>query len=242
MEDEIRDFIIRSSHFKDLKDQVNLAPIMAQITIFTASRSLQDREVREKLYTTFADLYHDLDDGFQPINFMLSWFPLPQNRRRDIAQRKMTQIYIDIIKERRSKSEVKDSEGMLWNLIRSIYKDKTPVSKIEIAHITIDLLMVEKLILRHQLVDYTSSRSTTGDDKKALSKEVMCPKRRRTYNNIHKLPLVMNVIRKTLRIHPPIHSIMRKVNNPLSIEDTKWVIPPSHVLLAAPATIGKTEE
>jgi hypothetical protein len=36
---------------------------MAEIVIFTASRSLQGTEVREKLNSTFAENYHDLDMG-----------------------------------------------------------------------------------------------------------------------------------------------------------------------------------
>lgn len=39
---------------------------MAEITIFTAARALQGEELRSKLTTEFADLYHDLDKGVQP--------------------------------------------------------------------------------------------------------------------------------------------------------------------------------
>lgn len=63
-----------------------------------------------------------------------------------------------------------------------------------------------------------------------------------TYNNIPHLRLVKNVIQETLRLHPPIHSIMRKVKNPLPIQGTNWIVPPSHVLLTAPATMGKSDE
>ena len=97
MEEEIRSFLTRSSHLKGEKGTVQIAKIMAQITIFTASRTLQGKEVRQQLDTTFADLYKALDDGFQPINFMLPWFPLSANRKRNIAQRKMAQIYSNII-------------------------------------------------------------------------------------------------------------------------------------------------
>ena len=113
MEGEIRRFIKKASELTDSSGVIQLPPVMAQITLFTASRSLQGKEVRQKLDTTFAKLYHDLDDGFQPINFMLPWFPLPQNRRRDLAQKKMTQVYSDIIESRRSSSKVRDSEDVL---------------------------------------------------------------------------------------------------------------------------------
>ena len=247
MEDEIRSFIKRAPEFKGQSGTVQLPPVMAQITIFTASRTLQGKEVREKLDTTFASLYHDLDDGFQPINFMLPWFPLPQNRRRDIAQRKMTQIYADIIKSRRSKGSAKDSEDMLWTLMGSTYKDGTPVSDAEAAHMMIALLMAgqhsssvtSSWIMLHLAAHPEVMEELYEEQLRVLGKDSSIPL---TYENLQKLPLVMHVIRETLRLHPPIHSIMRKVKNPLPIEGTDWVVPPSHVLLAAPATMGKSDQ
>jgi hypothetical protein len=58
---------------------------MAELTIYTASHSLQGAEIRNSFDHKFAELYHDLDMGFSPINFMLSWAPLPHNRARDNA-------------------------------------------------------------------------------------------------------------------------------------------------------------
>ncbi|KAK4694348.1 hypothetical protein P7C71_g3215, partial [Lecanoromycetidae sp. Uapishka_2] len=220
---------------------------MAQITLFTASRSLQGKEVREKLDTTFASLYHDLDDGFQPINFMLPWFPLPQNRRRDAAQRKMTQIYTDIVRARRSNGQNKDSDDMLWNLMGSVYKDGTPVPDTEIAHIMIGLLMAgqhsssvtSSWIMLHLADRPDIMEEVYQEQLRILGKDASKPL---TFESVQSLPLAMNVIRETLRLHPTIHSIMRKVKNPLPIEGTNWIVPTSHVLLAAPATLGKSDE
>ena len=246
MEDEIRSFLARTPEFNGSSEIVQIPQLMAQITIFTASRTLQGKEVRAKLDSTFASLYHDLDDGFQPINFMLPWFPLPQNRRRDLAQKKMTQVYTDIIKERRSRGpSAKDSEDMLWNLMSSVYKDGAPVPDTETAHMMIALLMAGqhsssvtsswimlRLASRPDMQDclYEEQLRVLGSDTSPL-----------TYNNVQRLTLLKNVIRETLRLHPPIHSIMRKVKKPLRVQGTDWVIPPTHVLLAAPATMGKSE-
>ncbi len=214
MEYEIREHLKRTTHLQGLGGRAQIAPIMAEMTLFTASRCLQRKEVREKLDSSFAKLYHDLDDGFQPIKFMLPWMPLPQNRRRDAENRTMTQIYSEIIRARREKDVVRDSEDMLWNLMGSSYKDGTPMPDTEIAHLIMEELYQEQLL-------------TLGDLSKPL-----------TYDDLEKLPLITNVIRETLRIHPPIHSIMRKVKNLLPIEGTDWVIPPSHCVLAAPGTIS----
>ena len=244
MEDEIRSFINRGPHFKGSSGTVQESPMMAQITLFTASRALQGKEVREKLDTTFAGLYHALDDGFQPINFMLPWFPLPQNRRRDIAQRKMTQIYTDIVKARRLERKQNDSEDMLWNLMTSDYKDGTPVPDTETAHMMIGLLMAgqhsssvsSSWIMLH-LAAQPEIMEELYQEQTHILRDIPL-----TYENVQQLSLAMHVIRETLRLHPPIHSIMRKVKNPLPIAGTHWVVPPSHVLLTAPATMGKSDD
>lgn len=244
MEDEIRKFL--QEHFKNSSATVQLPPVIAQLTLFTASRTLQGREVREKLDTTFAKLYHDLDDGFQPVNFMLPWAPLPQNRRRDIAQRKMSQIYADIIKTRRSKGNVKDSEDLLWSLMNSVYKDGSSVTDAEAAHLMIALLMAgqhsssvtSSWVLLHLAAEPSIMEELYDEQQRVLGEDITKPL---TYDALQKLQLVTHVIQETLRLHPPIHSIMRKVKNPLPIEGTDWVIPTSHVLLAAPATMGKED-
>lgn len=246
MQAEIDDFLRKTPAFPGNQGTLNIPPIMAQITLFTAARSLQGQEVRGKLDTTFAKLYHDLDDGFQPINFMLPWMPLPQNRRRDIAQRKMTQIYTDIINTRRASKMGKDSEDMIWNLMNATYKDGTPLPDHEIAHMMIALLMggqhntsvtsswiMLRLASKPHLIDelYNEQKNALGSD---LNKPL-------AYDDLEKLPLMTYTIRETLRLHTPIHSIMRKVKNPMPIENTRWVVPPQNILLATPAAMGRID-
>ncbi|KAL8698365.1 MAG: hypothetical protein Q9201_006622 [Fulgogasparrea decipioides] len=246
MQDEIQDFLHRTTVFNGTSGTLNIPPIMAQITLFTAARSLQGSEVREKLDTTFAKLFHDLDDGFQPVNFMLPWLPLPQNRRRDKAQQKMTQIYTDIINKRRASKQGKDSEDMIWNLMDAVYKDGTPLPDHEIAHMMIALLMggqhntsvTSSWIMLHlasqpQLCEelYQEQVKVCGDLSQPLK-----------YEDLDKLPLMTYVIRETLRLHTPIHSIMRKVKNPMPIEGAPWTVPPGNVLLATPSAMGRSDQ
>ncbi|KAL8736915.1 MAG: hypothetical protein Q9181_002211 [Wetmoreana brouardii] len=246
MQDEIQDFLHRTNVFNGASGTLNIPPIMAQITLFTAARSLQGSEVREKLDTTFAKLFHDLDDGFQPVNFMLPWLPLPQNRRRDKAQQKMTQIYTDIINKRRASKQGKDSEDMIWNLMDAVYKDGTPLPDHEIAHMMIALLMggqhntsvtsswiMLRLASQPQLGEelYQEQVNVCGDLSQPLK-----------YEDLDKLPLMTYVIRETLRLHTPIHSIMRKVKNPMPIEGTPWTVPAGNVLLATPSAMGRSDK
>ena len=230
---------------------------MAEITIYTASRSLQGKEVRSKFDSTFADLYHDLDMGFSPINFMLPWAPLPHNRKRDYAQQKMAQTYLDIIRERRQGGGKADSQDMIWNLMSCVYKNGIAVPDVEVAHMMIALLMAGQHsssstgawimlrlatrpdILEEMYEEQLRVLKSEGHDCSANTSASSLPPL--NYDTLQKLTLNAQVVRETLRIHAPIHSIMRKVTTPMPVEGTPYTIPTSHVLLSAPGVTSKTE-
>lgn len=75
IEKEVLEYLEKSSNFQGTSGEVDISTVMAEITIFTAGSALQGEEVRSKLTAEFAALYHDLDKGFSPINFMLPWAP-----------------------------------------------------------------------------------------------------------------------------------------------------------------------
>ena len=74
----------------------------AEITILTAARTLQGREVRENMDKGFAELYMHLDHGFTPLHWMFEGLPLPSYWKRDAAQAKMSRFFQDIIAKRRA--------------------------------------------------------------------------------------------------------------------------------------------
>jgi sterol 14alpha-demethylase len=243
---EVNEYVATSSAFKNARGTIDVGKVMAEVTIYTASRSLQGKEVRDTFDSTFAELYHDLDMGFAPINFMLPWAPLPHNRKRDRAQKKMAETYMNIIKKRRQSGVEKDSEDMVWNLMSCAYKDGTPIPDVEVAHMMIALLMagqhsssstISWIVLRlasqpkitEQL--YQEQIRVLGPDLPPL-----------THENLQKLELQSNVIKETLRLHAPIHSIIRAVKNPMPIDGTPYVIPTSHNVLSSPGVTARSPE
>lgn len=109
IEDEIEEFVAHDPNFKtyqtnDINEwgSFDVIKVMQEITILTASRTLQGKEVREGLNKSFAELYNDLDGGFTPLNFMFPSLPLESYRRRDRAQVKMSDFYVNIIQKRRN--------------------------------------------------------------------------------------------------------------------------------------------
>ncbi|KAF6809470.1 14-alpha sterol demethylase Cyp51A [Colletotrichum plurivorum] len=251
IEKEVLDYIKSGPEWKGASGVVNISGAMSEITLFTAARSLQGREVRHKLTADFARLYHDLDMGFTPINFLFPGLPLPRNRRRDAAHIKMREVYMDIIKERRKHDVESDVEhDMIWNLMNSTYKNGTPVPDKEIAHMMITMLMggqhssssagawiMLRLAAHPNIVEelFEEQVKNIGNGSKGPLPPLQ-------YSDLDKLPLLHNVVKETLRLHGSIHSIMRKVMNPLPVPGTPYIIGTDKVLLSSPSVTATSDE
>lgn len=262
--DEVKQFIAGDPVFAPLKNgsksvTVEIFKAMSEITILTASRTLQGVEVRQNLNKSFAGLYHDLDAGFTPINFIMPGLPLPANFRRDRAQKKMSRFYRDIIEKRRAAGNVEGDSvehDMIATLMQQKYKNGRSLTDIEMAHIMIALLMAGqhtssatgawallRLGSKPEIIQqlYDEQVRVYGEGEKGSFR----PLDHET--NKSQLPILDSVIRETLRMHPPLHSLMRLALKDLTVPPTlsanrigskndaqTLVIPKGHSVLAAP--------
>ncbi len=112
IEDEIKGYLETDPKFRVYQmDDINewgafpVLEVFSEMTILTASRTLQGREIRERLTKDYAQVYHDLDHGFTPLHWMIPNLPLPSYRKRDAAQAKMSAFYQSILRHRREHPE-----------------------------------------------------------------------------------------------------------------------------------------
>lgn len=215
----------------------------SQLTIFTASRTLLGDEVRSKLDTNFASYYADLDKGFTPINFVFPHLPLPVYWRRDAAQKKISNTYKEIIAKRRKEGNIDETQDLIGSLMENaIYKDGVRMTDQHIANLLIGILMggqhtsattsswaLLHLGQRPDLIEalYQEQIDVCGID--TDTKEI----RPITYEMLQKMNLLNNTIKETLRLHSPLHSVFRKVMNPLQVPNTKYIIPKGHYVMVS---------
>lgn len=237
--EEVLSYFKKSNNFRTASHSTGISNVMAtqpEITIFTASRSLMGKEMRDRFDESFAGLYSDLDKGFTPINFVFPNLPLPSYQRRDLAQQKISRAYMGLIEKRRSTNDIKDRDLIDTLMKTATYKDGIKMTDQEIANLLIGVLMggqhtsaatsawfllhlAEKPELQQELYEEIES-VTKGEEV--------------TYDNLQDMPLVNNVIKETLRMHMPLHSIFRKVMNPLPVPNTSYVVPKGHHVLVSP--------
>ncbi|GMM36669.1 sterol 14-demethylase [Saccharomycopsis crataegensis] len=240
--EEILGYMNRSSNFMgpEKKDH-GIADVMVtqpEITIFTACRSLLGEQMRERFDESFAQLYSDLDKGFTPINFVFPWLPfLSIYKQRDNAQRKISSTYMSLINERRANNDIQDRDLIDTLMKHSTYKDGVKMTDQEIANLLIGVLMggqhtsaaTSSWFLLHLAEKPELQEELLQEQKKILGsrKEV-------TYDDLANMPLTNNVIKETLRMHMPLHSIFRKVTQSLPVPGTSYVVPRGHHVLVSP--------
>ena len=139
---------------------------------------------------------------------------------------------------------------MIEALMQQKYKSGKPLKDHEIAHIMIALLMAGQhsssssgsWTLLHLAADPEIQEALYQEQLKHFG----TPDgklRSMTYEELRALPLMDAVIRETLRLHPPLHSIMRKVRDDVVVppslsapsKDKTYIVPKGHFVLACPA-------
>ena len=128
IEDEVKDYLNTDPAFRTYQmndiNEWGAFPVLktfSEITILSASRTLQGREIREGLTKDYAQVYSDLDHGFTPLHWMIPGLPLPSYRKRDAAHQKMSNFYQSLIRARREHPEIVSTKSLIFSLCRMTY-------------------------------------------------------------------------------------------------------------------------
>ncbi|OCT75669.1 hypothetical protein XELAEV_18030853mg [Xenopus laevis] len=213
----------------------NLFEALSELIILTASRCLHGKEIRSMLNERVAQLYADLDGGFTHAAWLLpGWLPLPSFRRRDRAHREIKNIFYQVIQKRRNSAEREDD--MLQTLLDATYKDGTPLNDDEIAGMLIGLLLAGQHTssttsawMGFFLAQNKSLQNQCFAEQKAVCGEDLPPL---NYDQLKDLQVLDRCIKETLRLRPPIMTMMRMARTPQSVAG--YNIPPGHQVCVSP--------
>ncbi len=214
--------------------ELDLLEFTKELTIYTSSHCLLGPEFRHELNKEFAEIYHDLERGIQPIAYVFPNLPLPVFRRRDKARVRLQALVTEIM-ERRSK-ERSESPNVFQTLIDAAYEDGTKLTPHEITGMLIATIfaghhtssgttawvLIE--LLRHP--EWMAKVVEELDQLFGKDGDV-------TFESLRQIPNLESVLKEVLRLHPPLIILMRKVLEDFTIGDT--TIPAGKFVCAAPA-------
>ncbi|CAN6485626.1 unnamed protein product [Victoria cruziana] len=219
---------------------VDLKYELEHLIILTASRCLLGREVRDKLFDDVSALFHDLDNGMQPISVIMPYLPIPAHRRRDRARKRLAEIFASIISAR--KVSGRSDNDMLQSFIDSKYKDGRPTTDDEITGLLIAALFAGQ---------HTSSITSTWtgayllrnkeflaaveDEQKELMKK---HGNQIDHDILSEMDVLYRCIKEALRLHPPLIMLLRSSHTDFSVttrEGKEYEIPKGHIVATSPA-------
>ena len=200
--------------------EIDLLEFMKELTIYTSSHCLLGNEFRYELNDEFAKIYHDLEKGVNPLAFVFPYLPLPVFRRRDKARIKLQELVTGIIAKRAQKTQ--KSEDAFQLLIDARYDDDSPLSAHEITGMLIGTI-------------FAGHHTTAGTAAWTLLELAKRPEQLNrvlkeldqhfgvdgevTFQSLREIPILENVIKEVLRLHPPLIFLIRKVMKDFHFKD-----------------------
>jgi len=195
---------------------IDLLEFFAELTIYTSSSALVGPEFREELGPELVPLFADLERGTDPMAYVNPNLPIPSFRKRDRARRRLV-AYLQAIFERREREGRKCQD--LFQVLRGIKNaDGSPRYDVN----TITGMFISLMFAGHHTTSTTSSWALLEllrhpDWMKRVTDELdglYADGRDVSYQALREIPVLESCFKETLRLHPPLILLMRKVAQP----------------------------
>eukprot|EP01147_Barroeca_monosierra_P000814 gene814-4096_t len=226
---------------------------MAKMIVYTATHCLHGKETRENFDQDTAKLYHDLDGGFTPLAwFFPTWIPFPSFVRRDKAHIELKKRFGKVIAIRRASGNVRAGRTDLMETFMTVPYKKVlngrTMTDNEVAGMLIALLMAGQhtsSTVSSWLISFVCT--VTGlldqlyEEQMEAFKKLPGPL---TMDHLELMPLLHACVRETLRLRPPIMSIMRRAREDFIVnaEGRKYVIPKGSQVCVSPTVNQRLPE
>ena len=226
----------------DDEGEIDLLDFFAELTIYTSTACLIGRKFREELDSRFAQLYYELENGTDPLCYVDPYLPIESFRRRDQARVKLVELVGDIMDGRRADPESDKTRRDMIDVMVSIPDEngQPRFSADEITGIIISMMfaghhtssgtsawtLIE--MLRHP--DVHAAVIAELDELYADDGEV-------SFHALRQIPNLENVLKETLRLHPPLIILMRVAKDDFEVRGYR--IERGDMVAASPAVSNR---
>ena len=228
--------------------EIDLLDFFAELTIYTSSACLIGRKFRDQLDGRFAHLYHELERGTDPLAYVDAYLPIESFRRRDEARKGLVALVQDIIGTRGaltfSSPADKGDRDMLDVLIT--VKDEQGNPRFSADEIT--GMFISMMFAGHHTSSGTASWTLIEllrhpDVYAAVVNELnelYADGQSVSFHALRQIPRLENVLKETLRLHPPLIILMRVAKGEFEVEG--FPISEGDLVAASPAISNRIEE
>ncbi|MGB0972031.1 MAG: cytochrome P450, partial [Mycobacterium sp.] len=194
--------------------EIELLDFFAELTIYTSTACLIGLKFREQLDQRFANYYHELERGTDPLCYVDPYLPIESFKRRDEARLKLVALVQEIMDQRLADPPRDKADRDMLDVLVSI-KDEEGRPRFSADEVT--GMFISLMFAGHHTSAGTSSWTLIelirhpeiyGEVQRELD-DLYSDGQEVSFHALRQIPMLDNVVKETLRLHPPLIILMR---------------------------------
>ncbi len=206
----------------DDEGEIDLLDWFAELTIYTSSACLIGPRFRQELDGRFAQLYHDLERGTDPIAYVDPYADIESFRQRDAARAALVELVSGIMERRSAEPAPADGEPDLLDILMSIRDED---GSLRFSADAVTGMFISMMFAGHHTTSGTAAWTLIEllrhpgemdlvraelDDLYADGSEV-------SFQALRAIPHLESALKEALRLHPPLILLLR-----VAMEDLEY--------------------
>ncbi|MFQ5512969.1 MAG: cytochrome P450 [Myxococcota bacterium] len=222
--------------------EIDLLDFFSELTIYTSSACLIGKGFRDELTPEFTPAFHELERGTDALAYVNPRLPIPSFRARDRARRRLVGMVGEIIERRRAQGT--ERRDLLEVLVR--LRDERGRPRFDADQIT--GIFISMMFAGHHTTSGTAAWTliellrNPGWLERVRNEldEIYGEGVAVSYQALRAIPQLENALKETLRLHPPLIILMRKVMEDFHYR--RWVVRPGKIVAVSPAISNRLPE
>ena len=203
--------------------EIDLLDFFAELTIYTSTACLIGKKFRNQLDSRFANYYHLLERGTDPLCYVDPYLDIESFRIRDEARAGLVELVQEVMDTRIANPPKDKSDRDMLDILISI-KDEEGNPRFTANEIT--GMFISLMFAGHHTSSGTSSWTLIElirhpEVYSAVTKELeelYSDGQEVSFHALRQIPELENVIKETLRLHPPLIILMRVAQGEFEVE------------------------
>lgn len=229
--------------------EIDLLEFFPELTIYTSTACLIGPKFREQVDSRFADFYHQLERGTDPLCYVDPYLPIESFQVRDKAREGLVALVGDIMRGRIANPPKDKTDRDMLDVLVSI-KDEEGNLRFSADEIT--GMFISLMFAGHHtsagtsawtLIELMRNPGVYADVTKELD-ELYADGQEVSFHALRQIPMLENVIKETLRLHPPLIILMRVAQGEFEVESRgeRRAIHKGDFVAASPAISNRIAE
>jgi sterol 14alpha-demethylase len=225
--------------------EIELLDFFSELTIYTSTACLIGLKFREQLDHRFAEYYHELERGTDPLCYVDPYLPIESFRRRDEARVKLVAVVQEIMNHRIANPPTDKADRDMLDVLVSI-KDEEGNPRFSADEVT--GMFISLMFAGHHTSSGTSAwtlielirHPEAYAEVLAELEELYSDGQEVSFHALRQIPKLDNVVKETLRLHPPLIILMRVAKGEFEVEG--FPIHDGDFVAASPAISNRLPE